>query len=1339
MSKPGRIPIRLLAESLVIVAGVEVAVLAVLPWLAAPRHGAAAMAVHALALVLLAAPLLYWRGMAAVRQLLQLRAAAVPAGALPLTLQSHEQRRRRAVAMTAAAQCVGIAVTAAIVSYMKLQIDDDMHQRFDRHVERLEAEVLRRFNQPVSSLKDARSAHQASMAVGRSQFQRYVASRNLLQELPGVRAFGLVQRVERSDLARFTEAEQTDGAPNFQPRDGGTAATLFVVKHIEPLASNAQAWGMDLGADPLMHQAIERAVASGQPTLARDGGMLQGGEPAPGFVVLVPLYGPASEPGTAELRRAALSGLLFAPLSTAGLLDGVTTAAADGMLDFELFDGDGTLASQLVFDADAHLSAAQGAIAAHSYQGRLLHTSRSLTIGGRVLTLRTSTLAAFEASVDRRPLLYVALGGALLSLLLALVVWALASGRIRAQSLAERMTADLERLAQVVRHTSNAVTITDPQLRITWVNEGFTRISGYDLAAALGRTPGELLGSGKADPAVLQQVADAAAAGRGCRVEILNRARDGREYWIDTEVQPLRDAQGHLTGFMEIGSDITDKRRASEALTAATEGLQEKEHLMRLVTDNMPGRIAYWDARLLLRFGNAAFFKRFGAAAGSLGQPAAQVLGERFRNGALMAAAAQGRAQSIEREELGSDGTPVQTLTHMIPDMREDRVCGFVALTLDITAAKRTEAQLRSTNHELTLARDHAEQASVAKSQFLANISHEIRTPMNAVLGMLKLLHNTPLTPRQRDYAGKAEGAARALLGLLNDILDSSKIEAGKLALDPRPFQLRRLMDDLSVILSANLGAKLVELRFDIAAQVPVALVGDDLRLLQILVNLGGNAIKFTPLGEVVVAVQLLALNDGVARLAFSVRDTGIGIPPEQQQHIFKAFSQAEASTTRRFGGTGLGLSICQHLVGLMGSGISLQSTPEVGSCFSFELDLALAPEAPVALPSPRNAGAMGEAGPCSAGPRLAGLRLLVVEDNANNQQVARELLEAEGAQVHLAADGEQGVAAVTAAVTEANPAFDAVLMDLQMPVMDGYTAARQIRLLPGRARLPIIAMTANATAIDRDASLAAGMNGHIGKPFDLDQLVATLLRHVRPDAARPVAPRRTTAAPAILPSALADSFQQQGLDLAAAVRRLGGRSEVWLRSAASFAQELPTVARDLGRLLAQQRHAEAARLMHTLKGMSATLGATQLAARAAEAESALGRAAEGGTPALQIDDLAQAITQGGRLLQAAVEQLGAAQAGTAAEAPMATHDPAALQALLQPLAVLLRASDMAATDAFAALQATQPAAWGPALQPLGEAMARLDFERAAQLCDQLIAALPDPKRASRAHPFPVI
>ena len=758
---------------------------------------------------------------------------------------------------------------------------------------------------------------------------------------------------------------------------------------------------------------------------------------------------------------------------------------------------------------------------------------------------------------------------------------------------------------------------------------------------------------------------------------------------------------------------------------------------------------------------------------------------------------------------------------------------GHLAVIYDISKQKEYESSLREAMHL-------AEQSSVAKSQFLANMSHEIRTPMNAILGMLQLMRGTSLDAQQHDYTDKAMGAARSLLGLLNDILDFSKVEAGKMQLNPEPFLLENLLGDLSVILSSNLGARKVDLLFEVDPDIPRELVGDAMRLKQILINLGGNAVKFTEQGEVVIRWTLLSRTPDRIRLGVAVVDSGIGIAPENQARIFEGFTQAEANTTRRFGGTGLGLVISTRLIRLMGGELGLQSSLNQGSTFSFTLDLkpvdfaqvqtasdaarsaqpaarvllvddsvrALASsasmmrslgwvvheatsgaaavdwlraeqaagrdsvdglfvnaemagmdgwdtvravrrqESPRAKPAlillsrqgrdglvqrsereyelldgllvkpvtaPMFAKALAQAqngaqvfdAKAPTVKRLDGMHILLVEDNMINQQVAQELLQAEGARVVLADNGALGLTAIYTA----EPAFDVVLMDLQMPVMDGLSATRQLRADARYAHLPVIAMTANAMHSDREECLQAGMNDHIGKPFDLGQLVQTLIAHTHWLA---------VAAPAVTapPKTLQESWPE-GIAVDQALARMGGNRQLLARAMHAFVADAVQLPQRLQQSLEAGQLQQLNRDLHSLKGLSATLGMGALSSLAAQAEKMARIPDAGCAMAALLERLHADLAHLSPQLELAAWQLHPVDRRASTESTQLSL-PADMARPLAQLLVALNNSDMAAMELHAKLQQRLGVNMAKATQVLDQAMAELDFEAAARACEAL-------------------
>ena len=682
------------------------------------------------------------------------------------------------------------------------------------------------------------------------------------------------------------------------------------------------------------------------------------------------------------------------------------------------------------------------------------------------------------------------------------------------------------------------------------------------------------------------------------------------------------------------GLHLTQHRRrlAAERTAAADAALTESERFMRSLIDIIPGMVGYWTADLRCTFANTAYRDWFGRSPEQMRDIRIQeLMGETLfaKNAPFIRAALAGEPQRFERTLTKADGSTGHTWAHYIPHWADGAVHGFFVLVSDITELKLQE-------QELARACSAAEAASRAKSEFLANMSHEIRTPMNAVLGLLELLRHTNPSAAQLDYLHKAQGAARSLLSILNDILDFSRVESGKLELEEAPFAVDDWLSQLSVVLSAAPRAPDVALSFERDPAIPSVLRGDALRLQQILINLGGNAAKFTEHGQILIRLRALDIRADGARLEFSVRDTGIGIPPERLEAIFEGFTQAESSTARRYGGTGLGLAISQRLVRLMGGEIRVESTPGQGSRFSFQLDLGRDAETQAAEETLRGlcdarvpVSTAADALALTAEPTradgtaperpLAGLRLLVVEDNALNRQVARELLTQRGAEVALANDGRQAIALIGST----SQPFDLVLMDLQMPELDGLETTRILRRELGLTALPIVAMTANALPADQAACLDAGMDDHVGKPFDILALVETIRRHTGRDSAMPAREDDSgqSAALAGLTQAQEDGRDRAmspepadsapELEIDRALARFDNDRALFVMLARDFLVEEREALTQARELAEREDYDRLKRLLHTLRGMVDTLGATQLARDIREIEAPL----RAGTP----------------------------------------------------------------------------------------------------------------------------
>ena len=690
-----------------------------------------------------------------------------------------------------------------------------------------------------------------------------------------------------------------------------------------------------------------------------------------------------------------------------------------------------------------------------------------------------------------------------------------------------------------------------------------------------------------------------------------------------------------MSTIAQLASLAIERDLTATLLEANAAALREQQRQLQMTIDNMADGFARGRMDDSLDIVNHAVVRMLGYNSPDelLGRPSKQMYARQEDWQQLVSALlAQGQVRDFRCQARRKDGSLlwVEIASHLALDA-QGKPIGIEAVVRDISQRIEFEQALEN-------ARNAAQAAAEARGTFLANMSHEIRTPMNAIIGLTELALRTDLTAKQQDYLGKVSRAANNLLGILNDILDFSKIESGKLDLEQIPFSLDEVLNQVSAVMSVQAEDKGLRLLMRKPADVPVHLVGDPLRLGQVLTNLVNNACKFTSDGDIVVSVETVAQARSHASLRFSVQDSGIGMTPEQMSRLFQPFTQADSSTTRRFGGTGLGLAICRQLVEMMKGRIWVESQAAVGSTFHVEIGFGLseahelstwgALTAPVCLEPerpPRHVARQPSAAQDKSLQKLQGARVLLVEDNPINQQVASELLEQAGMVVELARNGQEALDCL------ARAAYDVVLMDLQMPVMDGYTATRHIRENPAWQDLPVLAMTADVMAEDRARVKQAGMNAHIAKPVVPDELFRILRRWVgrarrhadqptrapalteavRPSPAAttamatPGTPPRDNEVPAS--GALAElPPSQPGLDVGLALRNVGGNRKLLRKLLADLLHDHAQDVQVLETALSSGDMPLALRVAHTLKGVAGTLGAVALQQASAQLERAL-------------------------------------------------------------------------------------------------------------------------------------
>ncbi|WP_082150810.1 PAS domain S-box protein [Chromobacterium sp. LK1] len=853
-------------------------------------------------------------------------------------------------------------------------------------------------------------------------------------------------------------------------------------------------------------------------------------------------------------------------------------------------------------------------------------------------------------------------------------------GAFRDITLRRQAAERIRQLSMAVEQSPECIVITDLDARIEYVNEAFVRNTGYSRDEVIGRTP-DLLQSGNTPRQTFVELWAALRAGKPWKGELYNRRKDGSEYVDFAHIAPIRQPDGRISHYLSLQEDISEKKQLGRELdlyrhhledmvatrTAEVRATSAKLQITQFAMDSVGIGIHWLDAAS----GRLIYVNRY--AAELLGYGVEDMLRLHVSDidpkltpqayaDMMQTLRGQRRAQ-FETWQRTRDGNSVavEMTCYYLPGESEEPE-KIIAFVTDITRRKDTE-------QALVRAKEAAETANVAKSAFVANMSHEIRTPLNAIIGFTHLLMRAQPRPEQQSKLEKVLVASGHLLTIINDILDLSKIEAGKLALEQTDFSIGMLFDHVRSLIGESAQAKGLRVEVNCAA-VPAWLRGDPTRLRQSLLNYAGNAVKFTEQGTVTLRARLLGQQGEKRQLRFEVEDTGIGIPAAKLSGLFQAFQQADDSTTRRYGGTGLGLAITQRLAALMGGEVGVDSREGQGSTFWFTAWLELGEK--------HVAAAVEEASETEAQlRRRAAAKVLVVEDDAINQEVALWMLGSVGLKADLARNGREAVESV--AVTR----YDLILMDVQMPEMDGLEATRLIRELPGRRDTPVLAMTANAFDEDRKHCLAAGMNDFVAKPVDPEQLFGMLLKWL-PMPENGAYPLEPSLPPGAARRALLMALP--GLDLEAGLRMVGDLT----RLERLLHKFVPAHQQDMARLeqlLAAGEQDEGRHIAHALKGAAGSLGLTRAQAEAAALEAAL-RLGQSG-PELAV--LIQSLDHGLKQLGAALEALPKAETVAAepdGEAPpdaptvlVVDDNPEVLQVVSEMLSPRYRVSTAAASQ----------------------------------------------------------